>query len=297
MTSTLGQNNNNGGVVGPTNNAQTTVDQTTEITATGTFSPQTATADILLVGGGSTGGQNGGGGGGAGGAIYYPNYPMPGSDVPVVIGAGGPPGNMDVGTDSTFNHDSPDTNLQLIAERGGAGGTQAPGQNGGSGGGGGHGGTLAGGTATQVPSMPAPIQPFGYGSTGGDRTAPHGPAGAGGGGAGGPGGTNSAPGGAGKDFSTPDFSPPFSTAGVSGLFAGGGAGYTGSGGPGGGGSSQSTGTANTGGGGGGGSNPPQPAAGGGSGVCVIREQADAKAIGVWDMKTVYFYRTTNGWPG
>ena len=57
-----------------------------------------------------------------------------------------------------------------------------------------------------------------------------------------------------------------------------------------------TGTANTGGGGGGGSNPPAPGAGGGSGVVVIREQAVDSAPGVWDLKTVYFYKTGTGWP-
>ena len=51
-----------------------------------------------------------------------------------------------------------------------------------------------------------------------------------------------------------------------------------------------------GGGGGGGSNPPAPGAGGGSGVVVIREQAVDSAPGVWDLKTVYFYKTGTGWP-
>ena len=146
--------------------------------------------------------------------------------------------------------------------------------------------------------MPSPIQPFGYGNAGGNRTAPHGTKGGGGGGAGAAPGPNNANGGAGKDFSTSDFAPPFSTAGVSGVFAGGGGGHTGSGGSGGGGSGSpgGTGTANTGGGGGGGSNPPAPGAGGGSGVVVIREQAVDSAPGVWDLKTVYFYKTGTGWP-
>ena len=35
---------------------------------------------------------------------------------------------------------------------------------------------------------------------------------------------------------------------------------------------------------------------GGSGVVVIREQAVDSAPGVWDLKTVYFYKTGTGWP-
>ena len=101
---------------------------------------------------------------------------------------------------------------------------------------------------------------------------------------------------------------PSSDAGVkplgeSGVFAGGAGGNGGgSGGNGGGGNGApgsgqgQVGTANTGGGGGGGGNPPQPGGGGGSGVILVHEQADAKAVGVWDMKTAYTYIKSGAWP-
>ena len=93
MTSVLGQNDNNGSVVGPENNPTVDADQTTEITSSTTYTPIAPTGNVLVIAGGGGGGQNGGGGGGGGGAIFYPNYPMPGSDIAVVIGAGGASGN------------------------------------------------------------------------------------------------------------------------------------------------------------------------------------------------------------
>ena len=119
MTSTLGENNNNGGVVGPDNNAQAASDQVTQITASGTYTPIAPTGNVLVVAGGGGGGQNGGGGGGAGGAIFYPNYPMPGSALAVVIGAGAPAASGGTGSDSEFNDGHP--SLELVAYGGGGG--------------------------------------------------------------------------------------------------------------------------------------------------------------------------------
>ena len=95
--------------------------------------------------------------------------------------------------------------MELVAKGGGEGGTQGGGGAGGSGGAGGHQGNpnpSPGGSATQVPGMPSPLQPFGFGNAGGGWNGP--PAGAGGGGAGAanPPQTGVAPtsGGAGKAF-------------------------------------------------------------------------------------------------
>jgi len=313
MTNTLGSlgiANNNGGIVGPDNDANAAADQTTEITSTGTYSPIAPTGNVLVVAGGGGGGQNGAGGGGGGGAIFYPDYPMPGSAVSVVVGAGTPSGNGGTGGDSEFNDGAPST-LELVAKGGGGGGTQGGGANGGSGGGGGHQGNpnpSPGGSTTQVPSMPAPLQPFGFGNSGGGWNGP--PSGAGGGGAGAA--NNPQPGtaptnaGVGKEFGaspSPSSDSGFAPFGESGFFSGGGGGNGGgSGGNGGGGNGApgggqgQVGTANTGGGGGGGGNPPQPGGGGGSGVILVHEQADAKAVGVWDLKTAYSYIKQGEWP-
>ena len=76
MTNTLGSlgiANNNGGIVGPDNDANAAADQTTQITGSGTYSPIAPTGNVLVVAGGGGGGQNGAGGGGGGGAAFYPD--------------------------------------------------------------------------------------------------------------------------------------------------------------------------------------------------------------------------------
>ena len=308
MTNTLGSlgiANNNGGVVGPDNNAQAAADQTTEITSTGTYSPIAPTGDVLVVAGGGNGGNNGGGGGGGGGTIFYPDYPMPGSAIPVIVGAGGT-------NDSEFNDGAP-TSLELVAKGGGGGGTQGQGSTGGSGGGGGHQGNpnpSPGGSTTQIPSMPAPLQPFGFGNDGGGWNGP--PSGAGAGGAGGActpkSGQAPTTAGVGKEFGaapSPSSNSEFAPFGESGFFSGGGGGNGGGGGSGGNGGGGDgapgsgpgqAGTVNTGGGGGGNGNPPAPGGAGGSGVILVNQQQEAKAAGVWDMKTAYTYIKSGDWP-
>ena len=61
MTSVLGQNDNNGSVVGPENNPTVDADQTTEITSSTTYTPIAPTGNVLVIAGGGGGGQNGGG--------------------------------------------------------------------------------------------------------------------------------------------------------------------------------------------------------------------------------------------
>tara|TARA_R110000822_G_scaffold309306_2_gene438571 strand:- start:3385 stop:4272 length:888 start_codon:yes stop_codon:yes gene_type:complete len=294
MTSTLGSDNNNGGIVGPTNDAQAAADLVTQITGTGTYTPVAATGNVLVVAGGGRGGNNGGGGGGGGGSIFYPDYPMPGSDLAVVIGA--------AGADSEFN-DGASASLELIAKGGGNGGTQGGGYDGGCGGGGGHQGNpnnSPGGPTTQVPTMPAPLQPFGFGNTGGTWNGP--PSGAGGGGSGGAAANQNTTGGAAKNFGdspTTSSDSAFAPYGESGYFAGGAGGANGnaaSGAEGGAGNSNQAGTANTGGGGGGGLNPPQAGKDGGSGVILVHEVATAQANGVWNMQTAYKWIKAASWP-
>lgn len=304
MTNFLGKDNNNGQVLGVTNNALPT---TTVVTSLGTsdtsYTPIAPTGNVLVIGGGGGGGQNGGGGGGAGGAIYYPNYPFPGSPVSMTIGAGG--GNQASGSNTIFNPGSP---LELTALGGGNGGTQGGGTSGGSGGGGGHQGnpnSSPGGGATQIPSMPAPLQPFGYGNNGGSWQGPS-QGGAGGGGSGAAGSHQNATASIGKQFGGPLFEPGFAPlvpAPESGYFAGGGAGYTGGealgggGGPGNPGAPGGNGDIKSGGGAGGGAAPGGQNGGtGGSGTVAIAQTQQARATGIWNLQTVYTYRLTNTWP-
>jgi hypothetical protein len=167
--------------------------------------------DVLVVGGGGGGANALGGGGGGGGFIEARNYPVvPGSTIPVIVGAGGAGGNLvpqyipgNPGSNSSFG--------SLIAYGGGAGagyanppqgrgdpsdvGTYANhGYRGGSGGGGGgsEGQITGAGQGIQGDGTPYPGGAVGWGYPGGSGWggSPRGHAGGGGGGAGGPGGPN-----------------------------------------------------------------------------------------------------------
>lgn len=305
----------NGGIIGPVNvpTLVTTASTVQQFLSSGTYtnpSPGNITSVSVLVvagGGGSGGNFPSGGGGGGGGALLVPSFPVSASPITVTIGGGGTGSSN--GVDSSFGP-------TLVAKGGGYGGgtVQAGGQPGGSGGGGrGECGTNPGGTATQVPSTPAPLQPFAYGNAGGTGTGNVGRRGAGGGGAGGagtpgPSQPGGGPGGNGLDV-TPVFgaSPqPFYIANTSGngptsdgKFAGGGGGGKedsgggvspppgagGTGGPGGGGRggnsgsspclSNQAGTTNSGGGGGarGAPAPSTAPTNGGSGIILVKNPA------------------------
>ena len=160
----------------------------------------TLKVDFCLVGGGGGGaslqgpGGAAGSGGGAGGMIYRLNTDITiptSSNVTVSLGTGGtiaPPAYSVHGTDggdSVFT----DANGPIVyTSKGGAGGVMydspGPGRPGGSGSGSSYQGGAAG-ASTQVPSMPVPLQPYGFGNAGGNTGPTSYYDGAGGGGAGG----------------------------------------------------------------------------------------------------------------
>lgn len=282
--------------------------------------------DIAVVaggGGGSTGPSSGGGGGG--GVILAPaQTTLTAGTYPVTVGAGGAGGgaNPNPGC-AKRGYVGSDTILSVyFAKGGGAGGNSSgpvqnaiSGQelNGGSGGGSrgeGSSGTGCAGTSNQVPSMPAPLGPLGFGNRGGYGTnEPGSPwnsiplrrVAGGGGGAGGVGG-NADPSGGGNGGAGKDIAPVFgaspqsfypAVSGTTSVFAGGGGGSccTGGGGtgpgvggdagPGGGGvganagpatpQTAGAGTANHGGGGGAGQDSGGSASGaGGKGIVLIK---------------------------
>ena len=315
----------NGGIIGPIQSVQDALsEKVTAITSSGCFSPQGATsgASVLVVAGGGSGAPQGGGGGGAGGFRLLACQTLPGSTIPITIGAGGAgvggpahtpgenPGNK--GSNSVFGNPA----NPITSAGGGAGifrGICVSNGNGGSGGGSdSHPIAPSGGSGNNPPVSPPQGNPGGKSSSNGDT--PHGSftISGGGGGAGGAGGAanlsspSSGTGGAGGNGS-----PVTSTFGcapqpfygpTNGVYAGGGGGgagpspgVQGAGGPGGGTAGVSTGnssnaTANTGGGSGGtvyytgcvGSGN------GGSGVILIKEPAVPKtAPGMWTINEVY----------
>jgi hypothetical protein len=253
--------------------------------STGTFTPLSSlTADVLVVAGGGgggagTNGSNGGGGGGAGGLLAFTSQSLTATGYTCTVGAGGT-GNGSTGV-STNGGDSQFGALTLV-KGGGAGGSNYgssaswPGSTGGSGGGG-YGRSAVGGSATSGQ---------GYaGGTGGADSGNY--AGAGGGGAGAVGANGNSGGNAGAGGIGINTYSSWSTAtgtGVSGYFAGGGAGGSysstaavgGSGGGGNGGASNAVataGVANTGGGGGasgGNSTGAGTGKNGGSGIVIVR---------------------------
>ena len=117
----------NGGIIG-TDNDPTMADKVTSFTSSGTFTPAVSECNLLVVAGGGAGGY---GGGGAGGYRAINPHPLPGSAVPVTIGAGGasvsPMGRFvytpltfapSPGSDAVFGSATP-----ITSESGGGGGT------------------------------------------------------------------------------------------------------------------------------------------------------------------------------
>ncbi len=175
-------------------------------TSPGTLSADntgTLAVDFCLVGGGGGGaGQQGpggaaGSGGGAGGMIYRlnVNINIPSSlNVTISLGSGGTISPTSYSQSGTDGGDSVFTDVNgpiVYTSKGGAGGAMYSGPGEGNDGGSGSGSSYKGGTtgaSTQVPSMPGPLQPYGFGNPGGDTgPSPSSYDGAGGGGAGGSG--------------------------------------------------------------------------------------------------------------
>jgi len=138
----------NGGIIGADNtpSAAPTAGCVTAVTSTGCYSPTSTSATVVVVAGG---GGAGTGGGGAGGVVVVTCHPLPGSAIPVTIGAGGAASttvSATNGADSIFGSTTPIT----AKGGGGAGGSNSgphKGKSGGSGGGGGDDGSaIAGGT-------------------------------------------------------------------------------------------------------------------------------------------------------
>ena len=242
--------------------------------SSGTFSTTSAfnVETIVVAGGGGGGyaGSRGAGGGGGGGLIYDSSHAVTAQAYPITVGDGGAGGISDIPTDGRRGADGANSVFDDKTADGGGGGGEftTDGRDGGSGGGGAggeNGGTGTGGTATATQ---------GYDGGDGYATSSVAAAGGGGGGAGAVGtngvSTQGGNGGVGLDYST-----EFGTSvGVSGWFAGGGAGdsgagNSGTGGTGGGAADGAAGTANTGGGGGGNGTSIAPGAGG-SGIVIIK---------------------------
>jgi len=295
----------NGGIIGPVNTITDAYkDLVTSITATGCFTKASTNpgapgnATVIAAAGGGASGADGGGAGGAGGLLITACHPLPGSAVPVTIGAGGVGVSCTAqrganGANTVFGAASP-----LTATGGGGGGSPTPPPNvagapGGSGGGG-----------REAPSGPPTGNAGGsgtacQGNNGGSSGTPGNGAAGAGGGAGGVGQMGVAPsaptcgvqGGAGLDIApylacaaTPYTIPN------SGIYSGGGGGRPGGDANSGGGGAcgSGAGTVNTGGGAGAGA----PTGGnGGSGLVVVVEKCQAAsgvvASGMWQMNTVY----------
>jgi len=232
--------------------------------------PQTISADILIVAGGGGGSSGSAGGGGAGGLVYASSVSIPaGESKTVTVGAGGSgttgesPVNGSNGNDSSFTG-------QTTAVGGGGGGNEDDaGSNGGSGGGGGINGTGGSGTS-------------GQGNDGGDGfyAGNYGAGGGGGAGAAGGNATGTTGGNGGDGVNTYSAFATATSTGDSGYYAGGGGGSVrvgtqGTGGSGGGtdgvanNGTASNATANTG-GGGGGAGESGTGGNGGSGIVIVR---------------------------
>ena len=78
-------------LIGSAQSVTTQAQQITTFNSSGTFTAQPLSyqADILVIAGGGDGAGQLGGGGGAGGYREISDHPIPTSDVPVTIGAGG----------------------------------------------------------------------------------------------------------------------------------------------------------------------------------------------------------------
>ena len=130
----------NGGLIGSDNTPRIAGDAcVSAITSTGTFCATSTHATVVVVAGGGGAGRSGGGGGG--GTVIVECHPLPGSGIPVTIGAGGATAARGcTGSDSVFGSDTP-----ITAKGGGGGGgennSSNHGRDGGSGGGGGDDGS------------------------------------------------------------------------------------------------------------------------------------------------------------
>lgn len=274
--------------------AETVVSFTTPGSCTWTVPPGVIqVGQLLVVGGGGGGGCDIGGGGGAGGYLEVPNVPVSsGTQVNVVVGAGGSAGYWTPTGYISGGNGVASSFVGYNAQGGGGGGCAlTPGSDGGSGGGSGYGRSSAppcpsGGLGTQ--SSP------GLGNNGGGATNCSDVTGGGGGGGGAtaPGADYSSPssqggtGGAGQASSITGVQQWFAGGGGGGsdfaysnVAASGGSGIGGNGGgyvgvtrtP------PTAGAAGTGSGGGGGASGFQSGAPGGSGIVIIRYAVSASA--------------------
>lgn len=287
--------------------AQTVVTFTTVGTQTWTVPDGVTSVEVLTVAGGGGGGMDMGGGGGGGGVVYNGAYSViPGSNITVVVGAGGngapaantsgQPGGHQYTISATNGQNSVFGNITALG--GGYGGSSYYGYtpNYGLGASGGSGGGSSGYTAGNVTIGASGTNGQGFkgGNAGGTDYASGGGGGAGGAGIDGPNQPNGGPG-----VIYPSISPYYFGGGGGGasytLATGGNGGIGGGGGgsigttyggaglnngaPGGGGSPNSWGNmpggnagANTGGGGGGGShyNANNKGGEGGSGIVIVR---------------------------
>ena len=327
-------NRNNGGITGVSNKSSGGGNVVTNLTSSQSFTVQESTTevDVLVVAGGGGGGAQGGGGGAGGFRDLKNQTVLPGSSIPITVGAGGVGGYFggpvpasDVtptsGSDSVFGNP-----VNPITSTGGGrgGGRQTSGAlgaaSGGSGGGGGSAGAAPGATDANTGTS-------GQGNNGGAGIGADNVGGGGGGGAGAAGGavppgngdggntTNQAnfgqPGGVGSPSTIRNISRHFSAggggsggtgnttafySGGKGGFEGGGFGRSGGETPG----IAPSGETNTGGGGGASTQPgnktaPQAASGpGGSGIVIVKEKD--KANGVFNMNAQYNSNKTGKWP-
>ena len=244
--------------------------------------PQSYSADFLVVAGGGAGGGNvggdGGGGAGAGGYRTSTQSLLPGTTYTVTVGDGGASDGTNIGTSGSSSSISGSGITTITSAGGGAGGagqSTFSGLAGGSGGGAGYSGS---GGAGNTPST-SPVQ----GYAGGNNNNSNGASGGGGASAVGTGGASNStgqPGGAGSASSITGSSVTRAGGGGGGANtdgANGGAGGAGGGGAGG--NSGAVGTAgsvNTGGGGGGAS---QGAGGAGGKGVIILSMPDASYSG------------------
>jgi hypothetical protein len=203
-------------------------------TSTGTFTPnKTLSCDVLVIAGGASGAASYGGGGGAGGVSYLASTSLSnGTGYLATVGGGGAGASSGsaggAGTNSSFNS-------SIISNGGGQGGTYSGtynGSAGGSGGGGSMGATPGTGTSGGSSNQGSTGGATGYGNAGGGGWRSSGNAnyrGGGGGGAGTAGqdaphdGTAKATNG-GNGLNTWSSWATATNTGVSGYYAGGGAG-------------------------------------------------------------------------
>ena len=244
--------------------------------------PQSYSADFLVVAGGGAGGGNvggdGGGGAGAGGYRTSTQSLLPGTTYTVTVGDGGASDGTNIGTSGSSSSISGSGITTITSAGGGAGGAGQSTFNGLAGGSGGGAGYSGSGGAGNTPST-SPVQ----GYAGGDNNNSNGASGGGGASAVGTGGASNStgqPGGAGSASSITGSSVTRAGGGGGGANtdgANGGAGGAGGGGAGG--NSGAVGTAgsvNTGGGGGGAS---QGAGGAGGKGVIILSMPDASYSG------------------